>query len=149
MWSIEIKNVLQKSYDSVLNTEKYFPIIKIDFIARSGYDNFFFSPEALKIKPNLFHFKNTSTVFVLITALCAYTQVQPDRALQELSNGSLGMKIGQLLGKLRPFQYPGWLIRVPKSGVCANQSMCANQNEYGTLITLNDANLIFLIWFTL
>ncbi len=60
---------------------------------------------------------NLHTVFVLIST---------DRAIQELSNGSLGMKIGQLLRKIRPFLYPGGLFRVPQRGVCANWSMCAN-----------------------
>ena len=42
------------------------------------------------------------------------------RSLQEISNGSLGMKIDQLLRNMWPFLCLGWVIRVPKRGFFAN-----------------------------
>ncbi len=43
------------------------------------------------------------TVFVLISALCAYTIPGSDRACYQLSNGGFGLKIGQCLAELWPF----------------------------------------------
>ena len=46
---------------------------------------------------------DASTVFVLISAQCAYTMPESDRAHSQLSNGGFGLKIGQFLAELLPF----------------------------------------------
>ena len=66
---------------------------------------------------------DTSTVFILIRALRA-RKGQPDRGLQDLSNGGLGIKIGQISRKLRLSQSVECNFRVPKRG-CALIGACA------------------------
>ena len=45
----------------------------------------------------------SNTVFVLISAQCAYIIQETDRAHSQLSNGGFGLKIGQFSTELRPF----------------------------------------------